>query len=78
LRFKHEKNQDKMKKSASLRVADIWAIVSAISFLLGIALAIVGAFWEPRGLGICIVPLTVAVVAKQGETRVLRSALTGL
>lgn len=67
-----------MEKGASLRVADIWAIVSAIFFLPGIAIAIAAVFWEPRGLGICIVPLTVAVVAKRGETRVLRSALKGI
>jgi len=64
-----------MKKITSIQTANIWAKVSAIFFLVGVAAAIAAAIWEPRGLGICIVPLTVAVVAKQGEARVLRTAL---
>jgi hypothetical protein len=67
-----------MKTATSIRVADIWANVSAIFFLVGLAIAIAAAFSEPRGLGICIVPLTVAIVAKQGEARVLRSALKSM
>lgn len=64
-----------MKKNASIQIADIWANVAAMFMFAGVAVAIAAAIWEPRGLPICFVPLTVAFVAKQGETRVLRSAL---
>nr|WP_156133361.1 hypothetical protein [Massilia sp. JS1662] len=67
-----------MKATTSIQTANIWAKVSAAFFLVSVATAIAAAIWEPRGLGICIVPLTVAVVAKQGEARVLRSALESM
>lgn len=64
-----------MRKATALQVANIWSNVSAIFMVVGVAVAIAATIWEPRGLPVCFVPLTVAFVAKQGEARVLRSAL---
>lgn len=64
-----------MKKNASIQIADIWANVAAIFMFAGGVIAIGATIWEPRGFPICFVPLAVAFVAKQGEARVLRSAL---
>jgi hypothetical protein len=64
-----------MKKITAIQAANIWSNVSAIFIVVGVAVAIAATIWEPRGLPICFVPLTVAFVAKQGEARTLRSAL---
>jgi hypothetical protein len=64
-----------MRRTTTLHVANIWSNVSAIFMVVGFAVAIAATIWEPRGLPICFMPLTVAFVAKQGEARVLRSAL---
>ena len=64
-----------MKQAASIQVANVWANVAAIFLFIGAAIVIAAMIWEPRGFPMCVVPLTVAFVAKQGEVRLLRSVL---
>jgi hypothetical protein len=65
----------KMKKTASIQAANIFAKVSAIFMLVGAVIAIAAIIWDPRGFPICFVPLAVGFLAKQREARMLRSAL---